>query len=228
MQDPFDFTTILFALLALFVIWKLRSVLGSKDGFDQKQDTPPAQNGAPQDQPSNVVRLPGKGSAMPAAAPDYTAFGEAGSAVLLGLEQIKAADKRFEPAGFLDGARAAHEMILQAFATGDLKTLKSLLNEALFSSFSSAIAARDAKAEKLETTLISQEKSKFESAQLNNNEARITVRFRTKMITVTRDKLGTIIDGSADEIADVQDVWSFARDITARDPNWKLVATLEA
>ena len=128
----------------------------------------------------------------------------------------------------MDGARAAHEMILQSFAAGDLKTLESLLNDALYSSFSGAIAARDLKGEKLETTLISQEKSNFESAQLSGNEARITVRFRTKMITVTRDKAGTIIDGNAEEIADVQDVWSFARDLTARDPNWKLVATLEA
>ena len=232
MQDPFDLTTIIFALLALFVVWKLRSVLGSKDGFDQKSDAPPPaqnpQNSKAPDQASNVVRLPGRAATNANAGPDWSGFAEPGSPTMLGLEQIRAVDKRFEPAAFLDGARAAHEMILQSFATGDLKTLKSLLNDSLFSSFSGAITARDAKGEKLETTLISQEKSNFESAQLSGNEARVTVRFRTKMITVTRDKAGTIIDGNAEEIADVQDVWSFARDLTARDPNWKLVATLEA
>lgn len=232
MQDPFDLTTIIFALLALFVVWKLRSVLGSKDGFDQKSDMPPAaqtpQTPKTAEQGSNVVRLPGRAATNANAGPDWSAFAEPGSPIMQGLEQIKAVDRRFEPAAFLDGARAAHEMILQSFAAGDLKTLKSLLNDSLYSSFSGAIAARDSKGEKLETTLISQEKSNFESAQLSGNEARITVRFRTKMITVTRDKAGTIIDGNAEEIVDVQDVWSFARDLTARDPNWKLVATLEA
>lgn len=225
MHDPFDLTTIIFALLAVFVAWKLRSVLGSRDGFEQNQDMPPVQ---PAPDASNIIRLPGKPAPAAPVAPDWSQFAEPGSPVAQGLQQVVAIDKRFEPASFLDGARSAHELILQSFASGDVKTLKMLLNDSLFANFSDAISARASRGEKLETTMIAQEKAGFEAVEVQNTTARITVRFRSKMITVTRDKAGTTIDGSPEQIADVQDVWTFSRDLTARDPNWKLVATLDA
>ena len=220
MHDPFDLTTIVFALLAVFVVWKLRSVLGERNS-----DEPQRPEGdmfktttSPQD---NVIRLP----TMKPTPEQYswTDFAAPESQLWTDLSALRTCDPQFDPAAFLNGAANAHELIVQAFAAGDLKTLKGLLGSDVFENFSQAIAGHQARGETLETTMVAQEKSNLESIELQGNEARISVRFRSKMISCTKDKAGVVIEGSADQVVDVQDVWTFARNLNSRDPNWKLI-----
>jgi predicted lipid-binding transport protein (Tim44 family) len=238
MQDSFDITTLIFLGLAVFVIWRLRSVLGQKTGNERPpMDTfsrrePPAgrpANGSVADG-ENVVRLPGApGERTPAsgtpAAERWRGIAEPGSRVAEGLDAIQRAEPSFDAAGFLDGAKAAYEMIVTAFAQGDRKTLKNLLSRDVFEGFDRAIAERERRGEKTETTFVSIDKAEITGVEVRNRVAQITVHFLSKLITATRDAAGKVVDGSPDTVVDVTDVWTFARALGVRDPNWQLVAT---
>jgi predicted lipid-binding transport protein (Tim44 family) len=140
-------------------------------------------------------------------------------------QRLAAADPSFDGAPFLNGARSAYEMIVTSFARGDRDSLRALLSPEVFESFSGAIAAREAQGETAETTFVSIDKATIADAHLREGVGQITVRFASKLITLTRDRSGVVIDGGVDKIVDVIDVWTFARQAGARDPNWKLVAT---
>ena len=237
MQDSFDISTVIFAILAIFVLYKLKSVLGTRTGeerpphdpFSRRRDDagkPAAPGGGAQ---SNVIPLPG--AAQQGFSRSAPLTGEerwrkiADPDAFSGLDAIAAADASFDGEPFVDGARSAYEMIVTSFARGDRDTLRGLLATDVFDSFSSAISAREAQGEKVETTFVSIDKTTIADAHLREGVAQITVRFTSKIITVTRDRAGGVVDGGLDKIVDVIDVWTFARQATARDPNWKLVAT---
>ncbi|MFM9974972.1 MAG: Tim44/TimA family putative adaptor protein [Beijerinckiaceae bacterium] len=233
MRDNFDATTIIFAAMAVFVLWKLWSVLGARTGNERPPYNPFAK-GEPEPEAGgaagNVVRLPG---AAPSAAPgqnDNSAdrlagVAEPGSKVWEGLDAIAKADSSFMAASFVDGAKKAYEIIVLAFASGDRKTLKGLLAKDVFDSFSAAISTRESRNERVETTFVSLDKAVAEEAVYKAPAAQITIRFLAKLITVTRGSDGAIIDGAPDKVADMIDIWTFARDVNNRDPNWKLIAT---
>lgn len=240
MHDPFDVSTIVFALLAIFVVWKLRSVLGSRTGNERPPYDPFQRTGrrdvgptpAPGD--GKVIQLPGSvrdpaATGSPNAGtvkPDrWTSYAEPDSKVWEGLDAIAAIETEFDPEHFLAGAKGAYEMIVVAFAAGDRQTLRSLLAKDVLDSFETAITHRQEGGEKVETTLVSLDKADIDDAQLRDRTAQISVRFSSKLITVTRDRTGKIIEGSPDTIVDMTDVWTFAHDAGSRDPNWKLVAT---
>jgi len=122
-------------------------------------------------------------------------------------------------------ARAAYEMIVTAFAMGDRKTLKSLLSREVYDGFETAIREREAKGESVDTQFVSLDHADITGAELRGATAHVTVRFVSQLITATHDKSGNIVDGSPDKVTEVTDVWTFARDVASRDPNWKLVAT---
>jgi predicted lipid-binding transport protein (Tim44 family) len=247
MRDSFDITTIIFAILAVIVVWKLRSVLGTRTGAERPPRDPfqPRPNAADagHDKPftaddGKVIRLPGAANdpgpprtppaAPPAAETDpdrWKDFAEPGSKAWSGLDALRASDPGFDVRAFIEGAKSAYEMIVTAFAGGDRKTLRSLLSKDVFDSFSGAIADRESRGEKVETTFVSMEKAAIEDVQVRASIAQISVRFLAKLITATRDKAGAIIDGSSEKVVDMVDIWTFARDISSRDPNWKLVAT---
>jgi len=149
----------------------------------------------------------------------------AGSAVAAGLDAIVAADKTFDPRHFLTGARAAYEMIVVAFAQGDRRTLREWLSKEVYDSFDTVIREREGRGETAETRFVSLDATEVASADLRGRTAQVTVRFVSQLLTVTRDKSGNVTDGDAEKAVDVTDVWTFARDVTSRDPNWKLVAT---
>jgi predicted lipid-binding transport protein (Tim44 family) len=231
MHEPFDVTTIIFAALAIFVLWKLRSILGTRTGnerppsdpFARRQDPGPAADGN-----GKVIRLPGAGQPapdVPAVPPEELYKGVAQPAAFEGLSAIRAADPAFEVRSFLDGARTAYEMIVTAFAAGNRDMLRDLLAKDVFDSFAGEIAARENRGEIVEMTFVSIERAMITDAQLKAGTAQLSIEFQSKLITATREKSGVVVDGNPDKVVDVVDVWTFARDVRARDPNWKLVAT---
>jgi len=229
----FDIWTIIFLAVAVLIFVKLRTVLGQRTGRERPPYDPysarDAVRGATND---NVVTLPGRGGdpvQTPVEAPEpaerWKDIAEAGSAVAAGLDAIANEDKAFDAKHFVTGARAAYEMIVLAYAEGDRRALKNLLSRDVYEGFEAAIRERENKGETVETRFVAINKSDVTGAELRGRTAQITVRFVSQLISVTRDKSGNVIEGNAEKVTDVTDVWTFARDLSSRDPNWKLVAT---
>ena len=233
MQNVFDTFTIIFLVLALLIFLKLRSVLGQRTG----RERPPYDPFSARDQVrgstgDKVVTLPTRAVEQaanpvePAEPVDrWKGIAASGSATAAGLDAIFAADKSFDPRHFLTGARAAYEMIVIAFAQGDRRTLREWLSKDVYDSFDGVIRERETRGETTETRFVSIDTTEIAGAELRGRTAHVTVRFVSQLVSVTRDKSGTVTDGSPDKVTDVTDAWTFARDVTSRDPNWKLVAT---
>jgi predicted lipid-binding transport protein (Tim44 family) len=145
--------------------------------------------------------------------------------VAAGLKAIGEADPTFSPKSFLEGAKAAYEMIVTGFATGDRKTLKNLLEKDVYDGFEKAIADREAAGRKVDFTFVGLPKIEITEAELDRRDARVAVKFNAEVVQATRDKDGTLIEGNADQVQTIADEWTFARSPKSRDPNWKLVAT---
>jgi len=150
---------------------------------------------------------------------------ETGSVIATGLDAILAAAPDFDAKHFLTGARAAYEMIVNAYAEGDRRTLKNLLSREVYDGFEAAIAEREKRGDTVESRFVSIDNAEITAAEVRGRNIQATVRFQSKLISVTRNKEGNVIDGNAEQVTDVTDVWTFARDVSSRDPNWKLVAT---
>jgi predicted lipid-binding transport protein (Tim44 family) len=234
-QDvPFDIYTIIFLALAVFIFLRLRSVLGQRTGRERPPYDPySASDTVRPSTNDNVVALPGRGGEGPTkpaepaepSAERWKGIAEAGSAVAAGLDAIARDDRSFDAKEFISGAGKAYEMIVVAFAAGDRRTLKNLLSREVYDGFEAAIRDRESKGEKAETRFVSIDRADIIGAELRARTAQVTVRFVSQLISVTRDRNGNVIDGSPEKVTDVTDVWTFARDVTSRDPNWKLVAT---
>src|SRR5207253_4152216 len=185
-------------------------------------------------QDKNVVTMPGKvidqAPLAPTAEPTppsdrWKGLTEPGTALALGLDAIAEKESAFDPRHFLSGARGAYEMIVLAFANGDRRALKDLLSSEVFESFEGVIKDREKHEQKTETRFVSIDKAELVGAEARDRAAQLTVRFVSQMVSVTRDKTGASVDGNPDKVADITDVWTFARDTSSRDPNWKLVGT---
>lgn len=231
MKDGFDIYTILFLALAVFIFFRLRSVLGQKTGSER----PPQERRNVPSGDDKIVRLPTRrDSPASTPAPDagevppvegWKGIAEPDTPLEAGLNAIRAADPGFDANHFVAGARQAYEMIVGAFAEGDRKTLKGLLAKEVFDGFDAAIKEREQRGEAVETRFVSIDSAQVTSAEQRGSTAQITLRFISKLFTSTVDKSGKLIDGSPDRVSEVTDVWTFARDVKSRDPNWKLVAT---
>jgi predicted lipid-binding transport protein (Tim44 family) len=233
----FDIYTIVFLAVAVFIFLRLRSVLGQRTGRERPPYDPfsardPVRGAAKEGSKDNVVSLPGRPAESPAIAAEpadagerWKGVAEPGSPAAAGLEAIAAADPEFDAKHFLAGARAAYEMVVTAFAEGDRRTLKNLLSRDVFEGFEAAITEREKRGEKAETRFVSLDTADIVGAEVRGRSIQITIRFISKLISVTRDSSGVVIDGSPEKITEVTDVWTFARDISSRDPNWKLIAT---
>ncbi|MPZ58854.1 MAG: Tim44/TimA family putative adaptor protein [Rhizobiales bacterium] len=232
MRDVFDIYTIIFLALAVFIFLRLRSVLGQRTGRERPPYDPYSARDAVRSPASDkVVSLPTRKadvaqSAESAESGDrWKGIAEAGSPVASGLDAIVAADEEFDAARFLTGARAAYEMIVTAFAEGDRRALKNLLSRDVYEGFEAAINERDQRGETAETRFVSIDQAEIVGAEMRGHAAHVTARFVSKLVSVTRDRNGAVIEGNPDGVTDVTDVWTFARDTSSRDPNWKLVAT---
>ena len=229
----FDIYTIIFLALAVFIFLRLRSVLGQRTGRERPPYDPySARDTVRPSSNDNVVALPGRGGEVPPKqaepaepADRWKGIAEAGSAVAAGLDAIAREDKSFDAKQFVVGGRAAYEMIVLAFAEGDRRNLKNLLSREVYDGFEAAISDRESRGEKVETRFVSIDKADLIGAEIRAKTAQVTVRFVSQLISATRDRNGNVIDGSPEKVTDVTDVWTFARDVSSRDPNWKLVAT---
>jgi predicted lipid-binding transport protein (Tim44 family) len=143
------------------------------------------------------------------------------------ITQIKLADSGFSRKGFLDGARAAFEMVITAFALGDMKTLRSLLSPEVYENFAEAIKVRERAKQTRETTLVGIDVAEIIEAKLEDKRyALVTVKYISQQVNATRDEENNVVEGDPNAIEKVTDIWTFKRDTRASDPNWQLVATL--
>jgi predicted lipid-binding transport protein (Tim44 family) len=229
-----DIYTIIFLALAVFIFLRLRNVLGQRTGNERPPYDRAARNVAQGPTDSSVVPIPGTVIDQTPLAPTadvapptdrWKGFAEPGTPLAQGLDAIVAQDSSFDPRHFVSGARSAYEMIVLAFANGDRRALKDLLSTEVYESFEAAIKERERQERMTETRFVSIDKAEIVGAETRDRSAQLTIRFVSQMISVTRDKAGAIVDGNPDKVADITDVWTFARDPTSRDPNWKLVGT---
>jgi predicted lipid-binding transport protein (Tim44 family) len=219
MGDGYQFIDIIvFAVIAGLLVLRLRSVLGRRTGTEQRRE--PFQPPAGETPAEKVVTLPPRGRAAPPAATP-----EGPAPLALGLAQLRDADKSFDEKRFLAGARAAFEIIVNAFAKGDTAALQPLLSPDVFASFANAIRSRQVQHETLATNLLSIKAVEIAEAGLDGDAAHVTVRFVSDQTHVTRAADGSVVEGNPDQVEEKTDLWTFARPIRSRDPNWTLVAT---
>ena len=226
---PF-FDIILFAMIAAFLVLRLRSVLGRRDGHKGGRRNPFARSLPEEQADEKVVHLPNARDAdadadadtdTEAAAVEDDAEGD----LAAGFREIKAADRGFEPTEILSGARIAFELVLSAYASADTDALKPLLSAEVLGNFARSIREREAAGETMEHTLVGVKSADIVEAFLDGRAAHVTVKFVTDQANVTRDANGEVVDGDPSAVTEVTDFWTFARDTRSRDPNWTLVAT---
>jgi predicted lipid-binding transport protein (Tim44 family) len=228
MSGGFPVDLILFAMVAAFLVLRLRSVLGRRTGFERPPQPPEARpagfdpRGArpAAEQAPDSLPPPVEGAARRVLPDPRSPPGQA-------LARIAAADRGFDPQRFLDGAQAAFGMIVQAFAAGDRQTLRGLLSDDTYAGFEQAIAAREGAGERQRTELRAVNEMAIEAADLRGTVAEVTVRFVTDQINMTTGRNGEVVSGS-DAVTELTDLWTFQRDLQSADPTWRLVATRSA
>jgi predicted lipid-binding transport protein (Tim44 family) len=240
MDGTIDIFTLLILALAVVIILRLRSVLGRKSSEDdarvERYKAEQRARAATAQTQDKVVTLPRRDRPEPVAEAAQTAPATAveerlrtlasDNPVLAdGLLSIVRADRNFDPEHFIGGARQAYEMIVTAFAEGNRKVLKGLLSKEVFDGFSAALSERENRGEQIDQSFVGINKADIVEAEMKAGTAHVTVRFVSELISATRDKAGVVISGDPKRIKEVIDIWTFARDIASRDPNWKLVAT---
>ncbi|MGO8842889.1 MAG: Tim44/TimA family putative adaptor protein [Methyloceanibacter sp.] len=238
MSEAFDIYTLLFLVLAVVIFIRLRNVLGRRTGNERQPFDPysaPDQKrpGAPKTN-EPVVALP-RGRSAPlgdASVPSVEdiearlgSHAPKNSPLAQSLTALMRADPSFDPGPFLDGAKTAYEMIVMSFAEGDEALLKQLLGADVFEGFESAIRERETRGEKVESNLVGIDRADIIEAEVKNRTAYVTVKFVSELISVTRDADGEVVEGDPKKVREVTDIWTFAREVTSKNPNWKLVAT---
>jgi predicted lipid-binding transport protein (Tim44 family) len=216
---PHYFDIILFAMVAAFLVLRLRSVLGRRTGNERRRNNPLLRQAEPTGDKVIAFGQRPNGAAPPPATE------MPGDAVAAGLARIRDADPSFDPPEFLSGARAAFEMIVAAFAEGDKDKLRPLLSDEVYEPFSKAIDERNAAHESLETRILSLKQIDIAEAELDGRIARVTLKIVSDQINVVRAHDGSIVDGDPEHAIEKTDFWTFARDTRSADPNWVLVAT---
>jgi predicted lipid-binding transport protein (Tim44 family) len=242
MDEFFDIPTLIVIGVAIFVLFRLRSVLGTRTGNErnplqraqQAQQAKPGQKPAPA-AANDEKMIPARPNVTPPELDidrraiklesEITQLSHGDAAVAAGLKAIADADPAFSPKLFLEGAKQAYEMIVTAFATGDRQTLKNLLQKDVFDGFDKAIDDREAAGRKIDFTFVGLPKIEISDAEVDKRDARVAVKFTAEVVQATRDKDGALLEGNADTVQTIADEWTFARAPKSRDPNWKLVAT---
>ena len=211
---------VILALVALFIGLRLYSVLGERTGHEQQPILKPAESDA---RAAPQVTQPVAPQAAPAEVGDMAYVPTAGP----GVRAILAADPSFDVARFLDGARSACRMILEAFWKGDVDVLRGHVDDHIADAFAAAIEQRKKDGLTLDNRLVAIEQAVISEATLERGVAIITVRFEADIAAVTRNSEGQVVAGSLSDAVQTRDLWTFRRDTGSRDPNWLLIETDE-
>ena len=212
MADSQLLAIFLIATVAGVILFRLYAVLGRRTGHER----PPPENFG-LDDPVSVPDARARTNAVPSERPS--------DPLAAGLHDIQLADRNFDKDKFLAGARTAYEMIVTAFAAGDRAALRPLLSDEVYDAFAEAIKGREVRGEKIAFTFVGFKEAKFLTAVLKGRMADITISFAAQFVSATSDAKGVPVEGDNKSVRDVTDVWTFARDVRAGDPNWTLVAT---
>ena len=218
----FPLDLVLFGMIAAFLVLRLRSILGRRTGFERPPQANPPPPG-PAMAPGPVI----EGRAEPVAAAPSRAVPDLASPIGQSLARMRAIDSTFDASRFLDGAEKAFRMIVGAFASGDLTALRSLLSDDTYRAFAQAIEAREAAGHVQVSEIRSVETVAVDDVELRGNVAVVTVRFVSDQVSFTRDKDGHPVAGT-DAVTEITDLWTFERDLSTRDPTWRLVAARSA
>lgn len=205
-------------MIAAFLGMRLYSVLGRR--AEHEEESVPTRF-------DDQTRSPALPQAAQAAMPRPRELAGILPAVEQGVRAIAAADRRFDITAFVEGAKAAYGMVLEAFWSGDKPALRELCDDDVYASFTGAIDAREKAGETLDNRLIRIEDTVINSAQMDGRIARVAVRFVADIAAVTRDKDGVMIAGSLDDAIVTRDIWTFSRDVTSPRPDWLLDETDE-
>lgn len=234
MDEFFDIPTLIVIGLAIVVLYRLRQVLGTRTGRERTPIERQREAAAAKAGDDTVVPIRPRPVAETSEDQERMArkldaeinqFAKGNDQVAAGLRALAEADPGFSPKGFVEGAKAAYEMIVTAFASGDRSTLRNLLEKDVYDGFERAIKDREAAGRKVDFTFVGLPGVEIAEAELDKRNAIVTMRFRAEVVSATRDGEGNLIEGNADQVTNIADEWTFARNTKSRDPNWKLVAT---
>ncbi|HEX9881558.1 MAG TPA: Tim44/TimA family putative adaptor protein [Hyphomicrobium sp.] len=241
-METINLFTLVLLIVAVVVVLKLRSVLGRRTGDEEtrleRYRAERRQQEAAGTPTDNVVSMPrregapvGPGSevALADAEERIKEYPGLDAEVRSGLMDLAKLDPTFDPETFLRGARQAYEMIVTAFAEGNRKILKDLLNRDVYDGFVRAMTERENRGEQVDQSFVGINKADIVESEVKGGDANITVRFISQLISATRDKAGAILSGDPQKVKDVTDIWTFSRDISSAkaraNPNWRLIAT---
>jgi predicted lipid-binding transport protein (Tim44 family) len=239
MSDFLDIPTLIAIGVIIVVFLRMRTILGSRTG-NERPPVPRARPrsadqapDAPTDETVVAPRVPMSDSGEAQiddrrrrkleAEIEQLAGGN--TEIASGLSAIATADSSFMPKSFLEGAKAAYEMIVTAFAAGDRKILKPLLDKDVYDGFEQVIVEREAAGNKVDFTFVGLPGVDISEVEFDKKTAQITIRYKAEIVSATRDPDGNLVEGNADQVMTIKDEWTFARNVRSRDPNWKLVAT---
>ena len=224
MSDGLQYGDLIFlGLIAVFILLRLRSMLGRDAGIDPREMWKQSMRDPAQEKAAataeRLLRKPvTEEDIVPATLKDN-------ASVASGLKAIRAADAQFSTTEFLPGAKLAFEWIVDAFSKGNKDKLRALLSDERYQHFADAIDSRGKDGLAHETTLVSILAADITEAELKGSRAHITVQFTSEQVSVARDKEGKVVSGDLSAIEKVIDVWTFERDVSSKDPNWKISAT---
>lgn len=210
-MDP---TLIIFIALSAFIAYRLYSVLGARTGEERQRD---------------IEGLQRPRAKEPREAEDTS---EADAAIAKPLppvspaaEPLRNADPAFDERGFVEGAKGAYEMIVEAFAAGDLKSVRRFIAAPVFDAFRAAVSARESAGRRTDLKFVGVEQAKIVSSRVDDGEAIAAVEFLSNQVRATYDRDGALVEGDPNRIDLVKDLWTFSRPVSSSDPNWTLVAT---
>ena len=225
---------LIFAAIAAFLIYRLNSVLGTKSGSERQRPNPftPAEQKSVKPLDSTIVppQVLSPQPALSAATMEQIidATANRDGRIEQGINEIRSADAYFEVTSFVEGARYAFEIIVTAYARGDLPAIQPLVSSKMFADFTAGVKARDALGHKAELTIHRVKNARITDAHLGGAMSYVTVDFEVEETSVTKDSAGQVVDGNADSIFTIRDIWTFTRDTRTTDPNWILIETRAA
>lgn len=233
MDDFFDIPTLIVIGVAIVVLFRLRQVLGTRVGHERPPtDATRAESAAERRADETVVTLrprPAEPRDDEARTRKFEAeveqFSHGDAEIAAGLKAIGDADPAFSPKAFLEGAKQAYEMILAAFAAGDRKTLRNLLENDVYDSFERSMKEREGRGETVDFTFVGLPRIDISHASFDRRNALVTVQFHAEVVSATHARDGSLVEGDTSGVKQIADEWTFSRNPKSRDPNWKLVAT---